>query len=71
MPFEKSSSKAATERNFHDFRHGKTYRKTRSRHGKEAARRQVIAAVLSNKRKAAARKKNHKRKPYRKHHRSR
>jgi hypothetical protein len=30
----------------------------------------MIAAVLSNKRKAAARKKN-KRKPYRKHHRSR
>jgi hypothetical protein len=71
MPLEKSSSKAATERNFHEFRHGKTYRKTRKNHGKETARRQMIAAVLENKRRAAARKKTHKRKPYRKHHRAR
>jgi hypothetical protein len=54
MPLKKSASKRATEENFHEFRHGKTYKKTRGKFGKEKARKQMIAAVLSNKRKAAA-----------------
>jgi hypothetical protein len=54
MPFVKSASKSATEENFHDFKHGKTYRKTKKKHGSTAARKQMIAAVLSNKRKAEA-----------------
>ena len=53
MPMRKSASKAATEENFHEFRHGKTYSKTRKKFGKEKARKQMIAAVLSNKRKSA------------------
>lgn len=55
MPMERSASKAATERNFDEFRHGKTYSKTRKKFGKEKARKQMIAAVLSNKRKAERR----------------
>jgi hypothetical protein len=57
MPFEKSPSKGATERNFSHFRHGKTFKKTAARHGTEKARKQMIAAVLSNKRKAATKRK--------------
>jgi hypothetical protein len=67
MPLEKSTSKAATRRNFEEFGRGETYRKTKKRHGKRRADRQRIAVILSNRRKAAAR---HKRRPY-KSHRSR
>lgn len=55
MPMIKSASKRATEENFHDFRHGKTFKKTRSKFGKEKARKQMIAAVLANKRKSKKR----------------
>jgi hypothetical protein len=58
MPLEKSASQGATERNFHDFRHGKTFRKTASKYGKERAKRQMVAVVLSNKRKAAKKRKH-------------
>ncbi len=51
MPFEKSSSKKATERNFSEFRHGRTFKKTAAKFGKEKARKQMVAAVLSNKQK--------------------
>ncbi len=61
MPFKKSDSDEATEENFHDFRHGKTFRKTAKKKGTAHARKQMIAAVLSNKRKAAAKKKHRKR----------
>lgn len=57
MPMEKSDSKGATERNFHEFRHGKTFKRTAKKFGRAKARKQMIAAVLSNKRKAAKRKK--------------
>lgn len=53
MPMIKSASKRATEANFDEFRHGKTFDKTRRKFGKDKARKQMIAAVLSNKRKAA------------------
>ena len=48
----RSSSKAATEKNFDEFRHGKTFQKTSKKFGREKARKQMVAAVLSNKRKA-------------------
>lgn len=51
MPLEKSASKKATKRNFDEFRHGKTFRRTAAKYGKETARKQMIAAVLSNQRK--------------------
>jgi hypothetical protein len=50
MPMIKSGSKRATEENFHDFRHGRTYARTRRKYGKDRARRQMIAAVMANKR---------------------
>lgn len=62
MPLRKSASKAATEENFDEVRHGKTFRKTRRKFGRKVAEKQMTAIVLSNKRKAAARRKgNHKR----------
>lgn len=36
---------------FHDVRHGKGYAKTLRRHGKETARKQMIARVLESERK--------------------
>lgn len=50
MPFIKSSSKAATKDNFHEFRHGPTFAKTERKFGKQKAIKQMEAAVLSNKR---------------------
>ena len=52
MPFEKSASKPATDRNFHDFRHGKTFKRTAAKFGRKKALKQMQAAVLSNKRKS-------------------
>ena len=52
MPMKKSASKAATEENFYEFRHGKTFKRTEGKFGKGKARKQMIAAVLSNKRKS-------------------
>jgi hypothetical protein len=60
MPMEKSTSRAATERNFHDFRHGKTFSRTEKKFGRGKARKQMIAAVMSNKRKAKKRAKTRK-----------
>ena len=40
MPMEKSASKAATERNFDEFRHGKTFAKTTKKFGRKKARKQ-------------------------------
>ena len=53
MPMRKSGSKSATEENFHEFRHGKTFKRTAGKFGKDKARKQMIAAVLQNKRKSA------------------
>lgn len=53
MPMRKSGSKSATEENFHEFRHGKTFRKTEKKFGKRKALKQMQAAVLSNKRKSS------------------
>lgn len=57
MPMVKSDTQAATEDNFDEFRHGKTFRHTAKKYGKKRARKQMIAAVLANRRKAAAKKK--------------
>jgi hypothetical protein len=57
MPLIQSDTQAATRDNFHELRHGKTFRRTAKKYGKKRARKQMIAAVLSNKRKAAAKKK--------------
>ena len=58
MPMRKGTSKKVTQENFHEFRNGKTFRKTAAKHGSETAHKQMIAAVLSNKRKSAAKRKS-------------
>lgn len=58
MPMAEGTDRKTTEANFHEFRHGKTYKKTRGKFGKEKARKQMIAAVLSNKRKSAKKKRS-------------
>lgn len=55
MPMRRSSSDVATKENFHEFRHGKTFKRTAAKFGKGKARKQMIAAVLANKRKSAKR----------------
>lgn len=57
MPMIRSAGKSETEKNFHEFRHGKTFQKTRKKFGKKRALKQMQAAVLSNKRKAAGKRK--------------
>lgn len=52
MPLIKSSSKAATESNFHELRHGKTFAKTEKKFGKKRAEKQMVAIALNNKREA-------------------
>ena len=65
MPMKRGTSKRTTEGNFHEFRHGKTFRRTAAKHGTEKARKQMIAAVLTNKRKSKAKRKVKTRKPSR------
>ena len=60
MPMKKVTSRKTTEENFHEFRHGKTFKRTAGKFGKEKAHKQMIAAVLSNKRKAAHKAKSRK-----------
>lgn len=52
MPLIKSSSKKATESNFHELRHGKTFARTEKKFGKKKAEKQMIAIALENKRSA-------------------
>ena len=57
MPVEKSTgSEEEKERNFDELRHGKTYRKTRRKHGAATAHRQMIAIALEAQRKGRANK---------------
>jgi len=56
-PLVQSDSQSATKDNFHELRHGKTFKRTARRHGRKQARRQMIAIALKNKRKAASKKK--------------
>ena len=49
MPLAKGSSKKAQGARFHDFRHGKTYKKTERKFGKEVANKQLVAVSLGGK----------------------
>ena len=55
MPLEKGTSRATTKRNFEEFGKGKTYARTKKRHGKRKADKQRIAVVLKNKRESGGR----------------
>ena len=48
MPLMPGSSKSVMNANFHEFRHGPTYARTRRKFGKKTANKQLAAAVLSN-----------------------
>lgn len=50
MPLQRGTDKETTRRNFEEFGRGKTYAKTKRKHGKRKADRQRIAVVLKNKR---------------------
>lgn len=52
MPLIKSDTQAATEDNFHELRHGKTFKKTKKKYGKKRAQKQMVAIALKNKRDA-------------------
>lgn len=51
MPLEKSGSSDALSANFHELRHGKTFKRTAKKYGKKRARKQMVAIALSNQRK--------------------
>lgn len=55
MPLERSTSKAATRRNFEELGKGRTYSKTKRKFGKKRADRQRVAIVLANRRKSKKR----------------
>jgi hypothetical protein len=61
MPLIKSDTQAATEDNFHELRHGKTFKKTAKKYGKTKARKQMVAIALKTKRDAAKKKTRRKR----------
>lgn len=47
MPIPRNASK---EQVFDDLRHGKTYARTRKKHGKKTAQRQMVAIALKHER---------------------
>lgn len=59
MPLIESTS--ATESNFDELRHGKTFKKTAAKYGRKRAQKQMVAIALSNKRKSAKNKSSRKR----------
>ncbi len=61
MPLIHSDTQAATEANFHELRHGKTFSKTRKKYGKKKAQKQMVAIALKNKRESRKKKARRKR----------
>jgi hypothetical protein len=51
MPLKPGKSKRVMDQNFHEFRHGKTFARTKRKFGADKARKQMIAAVMSEARK--------------------
>ena len=58
MPLPKGKGKKATAARFHEFRHGKTYAKTRRTYGTARAQKQLEAVALHG----GGKKRSHKRK---------
>lgn len=54
MPLKPGTSKETVEENFHDFRHGRTFKHTSRKFGVKKARKQMIAAVLNEERHSIA-----------------
>lgn len=57
MPLLKGKSRAVQEKNFDEFRHGKTFAKTEKKFGKAKALKQMQAVVLSTARKSGSKRK--------------
>lgn len=55
MPLRRGNSKSVKRQNFHEFRHGATYARTKRKFGKKRANRQLAAVVLSQARKSKKR----------------
>ncbi len=51
MPLLKGKGKRNRKANFHELRHGKTFRRTAAKLGKRRALKQMVAVELSNERK--------------------
>jgi hypothetical protein len=56
MPLLKGKSEAVKEKNFDEFRHGKTFARTERKLGENKAKKQMIAVVLSTARKSGRKK---------------
>ena len=52
MPLKKGSSNKTRSKNISEFHSGKTYAKTKKKHGKKTADKQAIAAAYALKRKS-------------------
>jgi hypothetical protein len=61
MPLLKGKSKATKEKNFEEFRKGKTFKKTTKKFGKKKAVAQMQAVVLSKARESGRKKTSRKR----------
>lgn len=61
MPLRKGKSKKTRKANFHELRHGKTFRRTASKFGKKRALKQMVAIELSNERKTGGKRPRRKR----------
>lgn len=55
MPLIKGSGKEEMDENFHEFRHGKTFKNTKAKFGKARAMKQMEAVILSKARKTGGR----------------
>lgn len=52
MLLKKCKSKKCMDQNFHEFRHGKTFKRTERKFGAAKAHKQMVAAVMSAARKS-------------------
>jgi hypothetical protein len=58
MPLRSGSGRSVVSENIRELHHGKTYSKTKSRHGKKKADRQAVAIALSTARGGKRKKKS-------------
>jgi hypothetical protein len=58
MPLLKGRSRKIQKKNFHEFRHGKTFKRTAKKFGKKRALKQMQAVVLNQARKSAPKKRS-------------
>ena len=52
MPLKRGTSKKTVSKNISEFHKGKTYAKTKAKHGKKTADKQAVAVAMATKRKS-------------------